>query len=98
MSTPNASQQEQQHPQYQRDRIIVDSLLRAEPSDYNLAELARLKVRYQGFPGSHDIQTDLTKLLKKWQLTETTLFQKTQDIHARGPIYTQRDNKRGDWN
>ena len=91
-------QQEQQHPQHQRDRQITDSLLRDEPSDYNLAELARLKVRYQGFPGSRDIQGDLDKLLKKWQLTEAELFQKTQEIHAKGPIYTLRDRKREDWN
>ena len=50
MKPSDSTQQEQQHPQHQRDRRITDTLLREDPSNYNLAELARLKVRYQGFP------------------------------------------------
>lgn len=69
-----------------------------DPTDFNLAELARLMVRYQGFPGGRDIQTDLATVLKKWQLTPETLFEKTREIHAREPIYTVRSNKREDWN
>ncbi len=98
MKSSDTVHQEQQHPQHRRDRQITDSLLRDDPSDYNLAELARLKVRYQGFPGSRDIQADLEKILKKWQLTEADLFQKTQDIYARGQIYVLHSNKREDWN
>jgi hypothetical protein len=30
--------QDQQHPQYKRDRVSVDTLLASEASDYNLSE------------------------------------------------------------
>lgn len=43
--------QEQQHPQERLDRPIVDQLLESEPNDLNLAECARLRIRYQNFPG-----------------------------------------------
>jgi hypothetical protein len=89
---------DQQHPQWQSDRQTVNKLMTEDPTDFNLAELARLSVRYQGFPGGRDIQTDLETVLKKWQLTPETLFEKTREIHAREPIYTVRSNKREDWN
>jgi Protein of unknown function (DUF3288) len=89
---------DQQHPQWQSDRQTVNKLMTEDPTDFNLAELARLMVRYQGFPGGRDIQTDLTTVLKKWQFTPEKLFEKTREIHAREPIYTVRSNKREDWN
>lgn len=89
---------DQQHPQWYGDRQVVNKLMTDSPTDFNLAELARLIVRYQGFPGGRDIQADLEKLLKKWQLTPDELFEKTREIHAREPIYTVRSNKREDWN
>ena len=55
--------QDQQHPQYKRDRASVDTLLASEATDYNLSELARLIIRYRGFPGARDIQLDLKKVL-----------------------------------
>jgi hypothetical protein len=95
---PNHSaQKEQQHPQQYRDRQIADRLLQEEASPYNLAELARLKIRYTGFPGSRDIQTDLEKVLQKWQLTEDRLFENTRQLHATGQIYTVHCGKREDW-
>jgi len=48
--------QEQQHPQERLDRPIVDQLLQSEPNDLNLAECARLRIRYQNFPGAREIQ------------------------------------------
>ncbi len=91
---------EQQHPLHSRDRQTVDSLLAGEPTDYNLAELARLRIRYQGFPGAIDIKTDLDRVMQKWSLTEPTLYQKTRQIHADKPIYKGRGNKGDgeDWN
>ncbi len=56
--------QDQQHPQYKRDRASVNTLLASEATDYNLSELARLIIRYRGFPGARDIQSDLKKVLK----------------------------------
>ena len=81
---------EQQHPLYNRDRAIINSLMAATPTDYNLVELARLRIRYQGFPGARDIQTDLDKVMQLWDLTETTLYEKTRQIHNIGTIYQSR--------
>jgi Protein of unknown function (DUF3288) len=90
---------DQQHPLYSRDRETVNTLLQESPTDFNLAELARLKIRYLNFPGARDIQTDLEKILHKWQLTEAELYQKTRQIHANTRIYQVRSNKREeeDW-
>ena len=90
--------QDQQHPQWRTDRQVVSRIMIEDSTDLNLAELARLLVRYQGFPGGRDIQADLEAVLKKWKLTPETLFEKTRAIHACEPIYTVRSNKREDWN
>ncbi len=96
MPDPSTSK-DQQHPQAKDDRQIVNALLNGEPTDYNLAELARLRIRYQGFPGARDIQADLEKVLQQWALTETTLFEKTRQIHAIGNVYKGRGSQRDDW-
>ena len=90
---------DQQHPLYSRDRLIVNTLLQEGPTDYNLAELGRLKIRYRGFPGARDIQADLETVLQRWELTEEELFAKTRQIHATTRIYELRSNKREeeDW-
>ncbi|NWF62578.1 MAG: DUF3288 family protein [Fischerella sp.] len=90
---------DQQHPLYNRDRSLVNSLIAGEATDYNLAELARLRIRYQGFPGARDIQSDLDKILQQWGITEAELFEKTRAIHAVGGIYKSRSKKEEqDWN
>jgi Protein of unknown function (DUF3288) len=90
---------DQQHPLYNRDRPSIDILLAQGATDYNLAELARLRIRYQGFPGARDIQKDLDKVLQEWGLTETELFEKTQALHKIGGIYKSRGKKEEqDWN
>jgi Protein of unknown function (DUF3288) len=91
---------DQQHPLHGRDRQIVDSLLAGVATDLNLAELARLRIRYQGFPGARDIQADLEKALQQWGLTEAELYARTRALHAAGPIYKSRGNKgtEEDWN
>ncbi len=89
--------EEQQHPQYRKDREIVDTLLKEENTDYNLAELARLKIRYRGFPGAKDIQEDLEKLLAKWELTAENLYEKTRVIHQKGQVYKKHNNDQEDW-
>ncbi|MEH2046145.1 DUF3288 family protein [Nostoc sp.] len=90
---------DQQHPLYNRDRPLIDILLAQEATDYNLAELARLRMRYQGFPGARDIQKDLDKALQQWGLTEAELFEKTRQIHDLGGIYKSRGKKdEQDWN
>jgi Protein of unknown function (DUF3288) len=91
--------QDQQHPLYNRDRPIVENLLIQEATDYNLAELARLRIRYQKFPGARDIQQDLDRVLLQWDLTEEELFEKTRQIHSVGGVYKTRGKREEeDWN
>ncbi len=89
--------EEQQHPQYHKDRQIVNTLLAEKDTAYNLAELARLKIRYRGFPGAKDIQKDLDKVLAKWELTEENLYEKTREIHRKGQAYKQKNTGQEDW-
>ncbi len=89
---------DQQHPQYRGDRTLVNELMRSEePSERNFADLARLCIRYRGFPGARDIQSDLEKLLRKWQLSESELFAKTRKIHTEIKVYGSIKNDRDDW-
>lgn len=92
-----AESKDQQHPQWSNDRQTVNTLLAADPSEYNLAELARLRIRYRGFPGARDIQADLEKVLQKWSLTEDELFAKTRQIHATTQVYKGQGVQREDW-
>ena len=90
---------DQQHPLYNRDRPLIDILLAQDATYYNLSELARMRVRYQGFPGARDIQTNLDQVLQRWGLTEAELFAKTRQIHNQGGIYKSRGKKEEqDWN
>ncbi len=93
-----SEKRDQQHPLYSTDRQLVNTLLTGEPTDINLAELARLRIRYRGFPGARDIQTDLDKVLSQWNLTEEALFAKTREIHATSRIYNVRGRRQEeDW-
>ncbi|MBD2606937.1 DUF3288 family protein [Scytonema hofmannii FACHB-248] len=90
---------DQQHPLYNRDRPLIDILLSQGQTDYNLAELARLRIRYQGFPGARDIQQSLDRVLLTWGLTEAELYEKTRQIHNFAKIYETRGKKEEqDWN
>ncbi len=99
---PEQSRLPQRHPQEKIDRAIVDRLLESDPSEpMALAELARLRVRYRGFPGAKEIQALLNELLVKWQLTEEELFAKTRELHSNEQIYTVKAKKyqeQEDWN
>ncbi|MBD1870611.1 DUF3288 family protein [Oculatella sp. FACHB-28] len=92
-----SASKDQQHPLYKSDRDIINSLLAGEPNDYNLVELARLRIRYRGFPGARDIQADLEKVLEQWQLSETALYEKTRQIHQIAKVYKGRGSQREDW-
>ncbi|WP_164929371.1 DUF3288 family protein [Gloeobacter violaceus] len=87
----------QTHPQYHKDRQAVNQLMQDAPGDYPLAELARLLIRYRGFPGAEDIQRDLQGMLKTWQLTEEALFERTRLIHTSRPVYRNSDASQEDW-
>lgn len=96
--TSAAENQDQQHPQEGRDTEVVDRLLREEPNNYNLAELARLRIRYHGFPGARTFQQNLDAILQRWELTEEELFEQTRQLHAAGLVYRRGDSQgQDDW-
>lgn len=90
---------DQLHPQAGRDRLTVNQLLSvtSPPSDFDLAELARLRIRYRGFPGSRDLQRDLDRILSAWNLTEDQLFERTRQIHATATVYRRDNTQQEDW-
>ncbi len=93
-----AELKDQKHPQYTKDRQILNELLvQAVPTNRGCADLARLIVRYRDFVGARDIQADLVKALNNWQFTEETLFAKTRAIHAIGKVYMAQDEDQDDW-
>ncbi len=88
---------EQRHPREKPDREVVERLFQEGMSDYNLAELARLRIRYHNFPGANEIKRDLELLLQQWGLTEEALFEKTRQIHSYRTIYRKRETDQEDW-
>lgn len=89
---------EQQHPQYSKDRDLLNQIMAAAtPNDFEVAELARLRIRYTGFPGASDIWRDLEATLTKWHFDEETLFARTRAIHAAGTAYNESFSNRDDW-
>ncbi|BFM39030.1 DUF3288 family protein [Synechocystis sp. LKSZ1] len=88
---------EQTHPQEKRDQEIVDRLLQGAPDPQNLADLARLRIRYQNFPGARALQSDLDRILQQWQLSEADLFAQTRQLHATGRVYRVRTGEEEDW-
>ncbi|MBD2462140.1 DUF3288 family protein [Oscillatoria sp. FACHB-1407] len=92
-----ATSKDQQHPLWSSDRQLVNTLLEAQPTDFHVAELARLYIRYQDFPGARDIQSDLKKVLTQWGFTEETLFERSRQIHQIAQVYKGRGSQREDW-
>ncbi len=90
-------QPDQQHPQESRDRAIVEQILREGQTDYNLVELARLRIRYRSFPGARELQQLLVQVLDTWGLSEAELFARSRQIHATGHIYRYRGDEQQDW-
>jgi len=76
----------QTHPLYATDREIVDALLghEGEPGPEQLTHAARLLMRYEGFPGSPDIQADLEKAMKHWGLDRESLNAQCRAIWSQG--------------
>ena len=76
---------EQNHPLYSIDRDHIDRLLaKEEPEDCDIVDLARLFLRYEGFPGALDLQEDMSKALKLWGLSRETLNIKARTIWEAG--------------
>ena len=75
----------QNHPLYSTDRQNLDRLIGIDsPSSIDFVELARLLIRYQDFKGAEDLNSDIEKLLKKWNLTRKELEKITRKIWAEG--------------
>ena len=75
----------QSHPLEAIDRDHIDRLLsRDEPRDGDLAELARLLIRYDGFPGSQDLQQDMERLLMLWKLSRDELNARVRELWTKG--------------
>jgi hypothetical protein len=89
---------DQKHPQEKRDREVIDRLLQSSPEPLNLADLARLRIRYKNFPGARATQRDLDYIMQQWQLTEEQLFAQTRQLYATGQAYKPRKNEEEqDW-
>ena len=72
---------EQIHPLHDSDKEIIDSLIvKSNPEDIDLINLARLIKRYQNFIGEKDLKDDLGKILSFWNISEESLFSKTRLI------------------
>ncbi len=94
------SNKQQNHPQEKKDRETINQIVQGNAEDpLNLAELARLRIRYQGFPGAIAIKDSLDQILKKLGLTEVELFEKTRQIHNKQRIYQVRSKfqEQEDW-
>ena len=75
----------QNHPLYSTDRDNLDRLIGIdEPSSIDFVELARLLIRYQDFIGAEDLNSDMEKLLKKWNLNRDKLEEITKKIWSEG--------------
>lgn len=90
-------QPDQQHPQETRDREIINKILQGEPTPENMAELARLRIRYYNFPGARSVQQDLNSVLQNWRMTEEELFAETRRLHATGQVYSRHGENKEDW-
>ncbi|WP_320674432.1 DUF3288 family protein [Prochlorococcus sp. MIT 1341] len=78
-------QHEQSHPLYKVDRDLVDRLLaKQSPSEEDLVDLARLLIRFDGFPGAIDLQEDMNKTLNLWGLDRDSLNERVRKVWAKG--------------
>ena len=75
----------QNHPLYSTDRENLDRLIGIDvPVNIDFVELARLLIRYQDFRGAEDLNSDIEKLLKKWNINRDKLEQITRKIWSEG--------------
>ena len=77
--------QAQNHPLYTTDRENLDRLFSIDsPTSIDFVELARLVIRYQDFNGAEDLNSDMIKLLKKWDISRESLEEITRKIWSDG--------------
>ena len=75
----------QNHPLYLTDREKLDCLCSIDtPTSNDFVDLARLIIRYQDFRGAEDLNSDMEKLLKKWNINRDKLEEITRKIWSEG--------------
>ena len=85
---------DQTHPLHDSDKEIIDSLIvKINPDDFDLINLARLINRYKEFHGENDLKNDLEKILIFWKISKDDLFSKTRMIWKKSfrPSNTSKD-------
>jgi len=79
------SGKDQSHPLYLSDRDHLDRMLaKVSPEDRDIVDLARLLLRYQGFPGAADLQEDMVKTLALWGITPQELNERARLLWTNG--------------
>ena len=84
----------QTHPLHASDKKIIDTLIiKKDPQDFDLINLARLINRYDNFPGEIELKEDIEKTLKFWNLTRDNLFLMTKNLWSNNfrPLNTTKD-------
>nr|YP_002048887.1 hypothetical protein PCC_0228 [Paulinella chromatophora]ACB42677.1 hypothetical protein PCC_0228 [Paulinella chromatophora] len=72
---------EQTHPLYPTDRSRLDELLDCKiPESSDLIDLARLSIRYEGFPGVSDLKKDIVTILRIWNMDLEEVNTQTRKI------------------
>ena len=85
MSDHTQSNDDQSHPLYSIDRDHVDRMLaKTSPEDRDLVDLARLFIRYEGFPGAADLHSDMIKTLNLWGISLDELNSKVKELWSLG--------------
>ncbi len=75
----------QNHPLYSIDRDHLDRLLAKDsPDSSDIVDLARLFIRYRGFPGVLDLQEDIKKVMTSWNLSGEMLNEKAKKLWQEG--------------
>ncbi len=79
------SEKDQSHPLYLSDRDHLDRMLAKDsPEDKDIVDLARLFLRYQGFPGATDLQADMLKTLASWGISHQELNVRARKLWESG--------------
>ncbi len=77
--------EDQNHPLYSTDRDNLDRLSAIDtPAAIDFIELARLLIRYQDFKGAEDLNSDMEKILKKWNINRVKLEEVTRKLWSEG--------------
>lgn len=81
---PSSALRERNAALYHQDRARLDQMLATpKPTDLELIDLARLRIRYAADTPFTDIREDLQHLINAWGLCPDALYAATRDLWAR---------------